>query len=365
MPQKTKKKKSTKSLKKNSSRKNLFRGILSLFIVLLIGGFAIGYRYYNLIYRINVDLGGKEKVYIYIPSHSGFEQVKSILYRENYIIDKAAFEWLSEKKGYNTKVKSGRYLLKNHMDNNEVINLLRSGKQEPLKLTFNNIRTKQQFAGRISKQIEADSVSLTTYLNDTNFLKEYDLTTENAMCIFIPDTYELYWDTPAESFIQKMYNEYKIFWNEDRRNKAETMGLTLNEVVILSSIVYQETKKKDEMSIVAGVYLNRLKRNIPLQADPTIIFALGDFSIKRLLNYQLNIKSPYNTYKNTGLPPGPICLAEGYVIDKVLDYKKHNYLYFCAREDFSGYHNFAETSAQHAMNARKYHLALNKLKIKK
>jgi UPF0755 protein len=287
------------------------------------------------------------------------------LYKENYIIDKGSFEWLSEKKGYNVKVRSGRYLLKNHMNNNELINMLRSGKQEPVKLTFNNIRTKEQFAGRIGKQIEADSTSLLLLLNNENYLKKCDLNVENVMCIFIPDTYEMYWDTPAEKFFEKMYNNYKKFWNEGRRQKAANMGLTPNEVVILASIVYQETKKKEEMSRVAGVYLNRIHKKMPLQADPTIIFALGDFSIKRLLNYQLETESPYNTYKNLGLTPGPICLPETFVIDRVLDYEKHNYLYFCAKEDFSGYHNFAETAAQHALNAQRYHNALNNLQIKK
>jgi UPF0755 protein len=365
MPKKTKKGKSTKSGKKQSSRKNLFKGILTLVIVLMIGGLAIGYKYYNLIYLTNVNLGSKETVYIYIPTNSGFDAVKNILYKENYIINKASFEWLCEKKGYNLKVRSGRYLLKNHMSNNELINMLRSGKQVPVRLTFNNIRTKQQFAGRIGKLIEADSLSLMTLLLNENFLKKFDLDTNNVMCVFIPDTYEIFWDTPAEKFFEKMYDHYQKFWNQSRKQKAADMRLTPEEVVILASIVYQETKKKDEMSRIAGVYLNRIHRKIPLQADPTIIFALGDFSIKRLLNYQLEIESPYNTYKYIGLPPGPICLPEAIVVDKVLDYEKHDYIYFCAKEDFSGYHNFAETAAQHAVNALKYHNALNNLKIKK
>jgi UPF0755 protein len=365
MPRKTKKSKSSSSGKKTSSRKNLVRGILALIFILLIGGLAVGYKYYNLIYRTNVDLGSKKTTYIYIPTNSGFEDVKTILYKENYIVDKASFEWLCEKKGYNVKIKSGRYLLKNHMSNNELINMLRSGKQEPVKLTFNNIRTKQQFAGRIGKQIEADSTSLLSLLNDENFLKKYDLNIDNVMCIFIPDTYEMFWDTPAEKFFEKMHSQYQKFWNENRKQKAADMGLAPTDVVVLASIVYQETKKKDEMSKVAGVYMNRIHNKMPLQADPTIIFALGDFSIKRLLNYQLNIDSPYNTYKNLGLPPGPICLPEAFVVEKVLDYEKHDYLYFCAKEDFSGYHNFAETGAQHALNAQKYHNALNNLKIKK
>ncbi len=356
-------KKSKNSGKKHSSRKNLVRGILTLILVLLIGGMAVGYKYYNLIYRTNVDLGNKETTYLYIHTNSGFDDVKKILYQENYIIDKASFEWLCEKKGYNVKVKSGRYLLKNHMSNNELINMLRSGRQEAVKLTFNNIRTKKQFAGRIGKQIEADSASLINLLNDEDFLKKYGFNTENVMCIFMPDTYEMFWDTPAEKFFEKMHDHYQKFWNESRKQKAADMGLKPTEVVILASIVYQETKKKDEMSQVAGVYLNRIEKKMPLQADPTVIFALGDFSIKRLLNYQLQTESPYNTYKNLGLTPGPICLPEAFVVEKVLDYEKHDYIFFFFFLDFSGYHNFAETGAQHAVNAQKYHNALNKLKI--
>ncbi len=360
------KKKITKSKTgKSFKKKNLIVGILALMGILLLGALGVGYKYYNLVYRTNVDLGNKESVYLYIPTDSGFDKVKTILYKENYIIDKSSFEWLCEKKGYTTKVKSGRYLLKNHMNNNELINMLRSGMQEPVKLTFNNIRTKIQFAGRVGKQIEADSVSLLALLNDKDFLKKHDLTPENVMCIFRPDSYEMFWDTPAVKFFEKMDNEYKKFWNESRRKKAYEMGLSPADVVILSSIVYQETKKKDEMSRIAGVYLNRIRKKMPLQADPTVIFAIGDFSIKRLLNYQLQIESPYNTYKNLGLPPGPICLPEGFVIDKVLEAEDHNYLYFCAKEDFSGYHNFAETNAQHELNAKKYHDALNRKNIKR
>ena len=364
MPRKKKKGKTNKSGSKNF-RKNIIKGVFALAAVLLIGGMAIGYKYYNLIYRPNVDLGSKETTYIHIPTKSSFQDVKNILYKDHYIVDTASFEWLCEKKGYIVKVRSGRYLIKNHMSNNDLINLLRSGKQVPVKLTFNNIRTKQQFAVRIGKEIEADSASLLALLWNKEFLNKYDLTLDNVMCIFLPDTYEMYWDTPAEKFFLKMLDHYNKFWNENRQQKAADIGLTPIEVSVLASIVYQETKKKDEMTRVAGVYMNRIHKKIPLQADPTIIFALGDFSIKRLLSYQLNIESPYNTYKNLGLPPGPICLPDANVIDAVLDYEKHDYLYFCAKEDFSGYHNFAETGAQHAINAQKYHRALNNLKIKK
>lgn len=356
---------SKKSKKKNDFWKKFLLGFLAFVAICIIVGLVIGHKYYKYIYVKNVNLGNKKELYVYIPTNSNFENVKKILYKQDLILDTNSFEWLCEKKGYTLKVKSGRYLLKNKMSNNELINMLRSGKQEPLKLTFNNIRTKEQFISKVSKLIEADSLSLTALLNDDVFLEKYELTTDNVMCIFIPDTYELYWDTPAEKFFQKMYHEYEKFWNKNRKDKASAMGLNPKEVVVLASIVYQETKKKDEMSKVAGVYINRINKGIPLQADPTVIFAIGDFSIKRVLTAQTRFDSPYNTYKYRGLPPGPICLPAGFVVDKVLDYEKQDYLYFCAKEDLSGYHNFAETGAQHAQNAQKYHYALNRLKIKK
>ncbi|HOY33330.1 MAG TPA: endolytic transglycosylase MltG [Bacteroidales bacterium] len=358
-------KKTKRSGKKSKFWRNVLRGFMVFVIICLIAGFFIGYRYYKLIYVENVELDGKKELYVYIPSKAGFDDVKKILYPQHIIKDTNSFEWLCEHKKYSLNVKSGRYLLKDGMSNNEFINLLRSGKQDPVKLTFNNIRTKEQFISRVTRFIEADSLSLINLLNDTAFLSKYGLDPDNVMCIFIPNTYELFWDTPAEKFFVKMHAEYKKFWNKERLDKAAAVGLSPNDAVILASIVYQETKKKDEMPKVAGVYLNRIRIGMPLQADPTVIFALGDFSIKRVLTVQTQYNSPYNTYRYAGLPPGPICLPDSYVVDKVLDYEKHDYLYFCAKEDLSGYHNFAITPAQHAQNAQKYHNALNRRKIKK
>ncbi len=358
-------KKKKKSGGKNKFWKNFFRGFLVFVVICLIAGFFIGWRYYKLIYVKNVDLGGKKELFVHIPTNSNFNDVKKILYEQKIIVDINSFEWLCEHKSYTLNVKSGRYLIKDEMSNNELINMLRSGNQVPVKLTFNNIRTKEQFVSRVTKLIEADSVSLLNLLSDTAFLGKYDLNADDVMCIFIPNTYELFWDTPAKKFFEKMYSEYEKFWNKDRKEKASALGLSPNEAVILASIVYQETKKKDEMPKVAGVYINRLNIGMPLQADPTVIFAIGDFKIKRVLNAQTRYDSPYNTYKYAGLPPGPICLPDGFVVDKVLDCEKHDYLYFCAKEDLSGYHNFAVTSAQHSQNAQRYHDALNRRKIKK
>lgn len=361
--EKKKKKAGSGGWKKN--KKAVFTGIAAFIGIVLVGAGIIGYRYYKLVYNVNVDLHGKESSYLYIPSNADFTKVKTILYKEKYVIDTNAFEWLAEKKGYTESVKAGRYLLRDRMTNNALINLLRSGKQDPIKLTFNNVRTKEQFIAKLNTQLEADPDAVRRLLNDPEYLKKYGLDTDNVMCIFLPNTYEFFWNTTDTAFFSRMYREYSKFWNKQRCEKAAAAGLTKEQAVILASIVYSETKKKDEMSRVAGVYMNRIERGIPLQADPTVIFAIGDFSIKRVLTVQTRFESPYNTYLHTGLPPGPICLPEPYVIDKVLDFEKHDYIFFCAKEDFSGYHNFAKTAAQHEQNARKYRDALDRQKIKK
>lgn len=358
------KKKAKKTTGKKSKGKAVWKGLLALLILLLAGALLIGYRYYKLIYISNVDLGPKKEVYLYIPTGSNFDSVKNLLYKEAYIVDKNSFEWLCEKKGYSKNVKSGRYLLKDKMSNNELINLLRSGKQNPVKLTFNNIRTKEQLASRISKVLEADSASLILLLNNSDSLKSYGFNEDNIMAMFIADTYEFYWDTPARVFLNRMNKEFNRYWNNERTNKATQRGLSPIDISIIASIVYEETKKKDEMSRVAGVYVNRINQKMPLQADPTIKFALKNFSLKRVLTSHTLVESPYNTYMHSGLPPGPICIVSAVVLDKVVNFEEHNYLYFCAREDFSGYHNFAETLAQHNLNAQKYHQALNRLKIR-
>jgi UPF0755 protein len=348
--------------KKKSARtsmRRIFKALIALFLILAIGGGIIGYKYYQFVFKNNVDLGEKETLYFYIPTGSGFDDVTELLESGNILRDTYSFTWLSEKKGYTTSVKSGRYLLKHNMTNNALIDLLRSGRQSPVQFTFNNIRLREQLAGRAGKLIEADSASICSLLYDENYLMEkYQLSAEEVMCIFIPNTYEFFWNTSAEQFVERMHREFSKFWNEDRKAKAEAMGLNPVQVTILASIVDQETKKADEVGRVAGVFVNRLKKGMLLQADPTVIFALGDFSINRVLRRHTEYDSPYNTYRYPGLPPGPICLPSPAVVDKTLDYERHDYIYFCAKEDFSGYHNFAKTLSQHNQNAARYQQAL-------
>ncbi len=251
------------------------------------------------------------------------------------------------------------------MSNNELINMLRSGLQEPVNVVINIARTSDELAGKIAEQIEAPEEDLLNLMNDDQYLKPYGFDKQTVLGMFIPNTYEFWWNTNAESFFKRMYHEYDKFWNRERMGRAREMNFTRNQVITLASIVINETNKDDEYRRIAGVYINRLNQGIRLQADPTVKYALGDFERQRILKTDTYIRSPYNTYMHDGLPPGPIALPGINAIDAVLQYEKNDYLYFCAKEDFSGYHNFARTLAQHNKNARSYQKALNRRKILK
>jgi UPF0755 protein len=339
--------------------------IISIFLIITLVGAGVVYHFYQMIYEPNVVLKNEEAAYLFIKSNSNFEDLVNVLHSNNFIKDRNSFEWVAERKNYIYQIKPGRYLIKTGMNNDELVNLLRSGKQEPLKLTYNNIRLMPELAGVVAKQIEADSISLMSLFNNKLLQEKYRVNQETFRCLFIPNTYEFYWNTSAEDFISRMVKEYETFWNEGRLQKAEKIGLTPHQVSVLASIVQKETSKNDEKPRVAGVYLNRLKTGMLLQADPTLIYALGDFTIKRVLNVHKEIDSPYNTYKYKDLPPGPICLPEISSLDAVLNAENHSYYYFCAKEDFSGYHNFARTYAEHKVNANKWYKALNALKVYK
>lgn len=255
------------------------------------------------------------------------------------------------------------------MNNNDIINSLRISL--PVKLAFNNQERLEDFAGRIGSQIEADSTSLMKAFTDKAFLDENGFTEENVLSMFIPNSYEFFWNTSAEKFRDRMAKEYRAFWNDERKAKAEAQNLTPLEVSTLASIVHKETVKTDERPRVAGVYLNRLKSGIKLEADPTVIYAVkkeaNDFNrvIKRVLYKDLETVSPYNTYRNFGLPPGPIAMPDVSAIDAVLNPEKHNYIYFCASVTNFGYHEFAVTPAQHEVNRQKYVAWVNKQGIKR
>lgn len=344
-------------------KRGIFKILLFLLILSLIIGASAIAAYWYILVKSNVKV--TEDTFIYIKSNSDYVDVLQTLKSENIIDNVATFEWVAQKKQYPSKVKAGKYLVKPGTNNNDLVNMLRSGDQVPVYLEFNSIRTAEQLAERISKQIEADSLSIINLLNDTAFIRNKGFDQYNRISVFIPNTYEIWWNTSAQDLYDKMYSEYQKFWNEDRKNKAKLLNMNPLEVISLAAIVEQETSKKDERPKVAGVYLNRIKTGMPLQADPTLIFAAGDFSIRRVLNHHKEIESPFNTYKYTGVPPGPICVPSISSIDAVLDFENHNYIFFCAKDDFSGYHNFAVTYNEHLINARKYQAAMNRKKIMK
>lgn len=345
-------------------RSGWFGIFMTVGIILIAAGVFTVYKAYTILYKSNVNFNGKKSEYLYIRTGADFTEVADTLYNGKYLINPETFNWLADFKDYKNHVKPGKYQIKTGMSNNDLINMLKSGRQEPVKLIFNNVRTKYHLAGKIAKQLEADSLSVINLLNDTEYLRKFGFTPDNAVVVFIPNTYEIYWNTSAKQLFEKMNEEYEKFWDSKRKEKAKKAGLSSIELEILSSIVQEETKQYTEMPAIAGLYINRLNKGMNIEADPTVKFAIGDYTIKRVLKRHLEFESPYNTYKHKGLPPGPICLPDPKVIDKVLDFETHNYIYMCAKEDFSGYHNFAKTGVEHAANARRYQNALNRLQIR-
>ncbi len=347
----------------NKSKLMLFpkvgKFIIIFFAFALIVAGLRAYQLYSYIFMENVK---SEKAFI-IREGTNFDQIINLLEENDIVLNYKAFKWVSKKKNYANLIKPGRYLLKKGMNTNQMVNMLRAGEQAPLNVTFNNIRFKEELAGKISHYIQADSLSLLMLFDDYAKIESYGFTPETYKAMFIPNTYRFYWTTTANQFADRMKQEYDRFWNSVRKEKAEKLGLTPVQVATLASIVQEETAKTDEMERIAGVYMNRLKRGMLLQADPTVKYAAGDFTLRRILNVHLEIDSPYNTYKYAGLPPAPINFPEVTAIDAVLNFEKHDFLYMVAREDFSGYHNFSRTLAEHNRNAAKYHQALNNMKI--
>ena len=344
----------------------MFKKIIISILLIGIGiGAYIGYTMYTRIYMPNVTLTKSKTAYFYIKTGSNFTDVANGLYEGGYIKNRTSFEWVSQKKSnFTENIKPGKYLLKEGMSNNELVDLLRSGKQEPVKLSFDHIRTVKELAGKVSREIEADSISIYNLLTDRDFVSKYGLDNKTILTLFIPDTYDFYWNTSAEQMVKKMAQEYKSYWTDERKQKAKAMNLSQSEVSILASIVQSEQSvRADERPRVAGLYINRLKIGMRLQSDPTVIYAVGDFEIERVTGKHLAIESPYNTYRNSGLPPGPIVLPSIKSLDAVLNYEKHHYIYMCAKEDFSGYHNFAVNFSEHQVNARKFQQELNRRNI--
>lgn len=329
----------------------------AIITVLLIGG-IIGYNYYQKIFGKAIT---KETV-LFVYSTDSLVNIKDKI--AEYSKHPSTFLLVAAKKNF-SKPKSGRYILKEGMSNNDLVNMLRIGNQTALNVSFNNQDTLEKFAGRIAEQLEIDSLSILNSFTDAKFLSENKLTPKSVLQICIPNSYQIYWNISADGFRDKLLLEYNRFWNSSRLEKAKALKMSKEEVITLASIVQKETAKNSERPIVAGLYLNRLKDGWPLQADPTIIYSIReqkgqDFAVKRVLTADLDINSPYNTYKNIGLPPTLISMPDISSIDAVLNADKHKYMYMCASVDKIGYHTFAKTLTQHNNNAAKYHIWLNK-----
>ena len=327
---------------------------IGIFIaVLALIGIFYAYRIYSRIYSSNVV----ETTFVYIPTGANFQEFLPLI--EPYLKDLDGFVWVAEKKNYPNTIRAGKFKIDKGMSNEELVNHLRGGKQETVTLTFNNQDSFEKLAGRIAAQIEADSLSVLNALQEKGFQEENGFDISTALSMYIPNSYDFYWNTSAKGFRDRMLTEYRRFWNEQRLAKAEQLKLTPMQVSTLASIVQKETAVVSERKTVAGLYLNRLWDFWPLQADPTIIYALKqkygqDKEYKRVLNKDLTIDSPYNTYVNFGLPPGPIGMPDISSIDAVLNYEKHDYYYMCASVENIGQHEFAKTLAEHNANARAY-----------
>jgi UPF0755 protein len=338
------------------------RAIWPGIVLVLAISFVLEFRYYRANYAPNVVL--PDKAYLYIRPGADFDEVLDSLRSLHALKNEHTFIKAAKRKNYPDNIHAGRYKLTGGMSNKALVHALALGMQEPVRLTLSgNIRTNRRLAALLARHIEPDSLDILRALNDTHLTASYGFTPATIMGMFVPNTYEVYWNINAAALMQRMKKEYDAFWNAGRREKAAAMHFTPEEVVTLASIVCEETLKADEMPRIAGVYVNRLQKGIPLQADPTLKHAAGDFTLRRVLDRHKAIDSPYNTYKYPGLPPGPICVPPPVAIDAVLDYEVHRYLYFCARADFSGYHSFSQTLAQHNEYARAYQQALSRNRI--
>ena len=332
---------------------NLKKFILLISGLLLIIGAVLAYTLYSKVYKPNTIAQGE----LYIPTGSNFEDVQQLV--RPFLKRVKPFTWVGELKKYDKNIKAGKYVISLNMSNNDLVNLLRSGQQTPVMLSFNNQDTFEKLAGRISQQTEADSVSLLNVMLDAAFLKDSEFNKQTALGMYIPNTYEFFWNTNAIGFRDRMQNEYNRFWNSQRKQLASNIKLSNIEVITLASIVQKETAQTSERKRVAGLYLNRLRDGWPLQADPTIIFALKkefgeSMEVRRVLMKDLKINSPYNTYKHAGLPPGPIAMPDISSIDAVLNAEKHDFYYMCASVKSPGLHEFASTLSAHNRNARIY-----------
>lgn len=343
----------------NKKKRNLLIGVIAFVVLSGIAGAAHVYYYiFAKPFRLT------KTAYIYIDRNDDMDSVFHKIMETGQPRQMHGFKALAKHYGYADRIKTGRYAIKPTDNMRYLYRRLSMGYQTPVNLTIGSVRTLDRIAKAVGKQLMIDSAEVAKLLTDTAYIRHLGYNGQTLPALFIPNTYEVYWNISAQDFMERMLKENKAFWNEKRLKQTEEIGLTPVEVATLASIVEEETANQSEKPMVAGLYINRLKRGMLLQADPTVKFSMQDFGLKRILYKHLETDSPYNTYKHAGLPPGPIRVPSFQGLESVLNYTKHDYLYMCAKEDFSGTHNFAVTSAQHAANARRYRQALNKRGIR-
>jgi UPF0755 protein len=335
------------------------RILVVLFLFMFIG-LSLAVYFFYAVYGGNTVIPNGETI-ITIHEDDGYDDVKTMLTDSQFIKSSFTYDLVAKFMNYNDgNIKDGKYKIKDGWNNRDLIGILRSGNQVPINVTFNNVRNIEELSGKLAPYFASDSLDILKHFTSEETLNKMELNKENIMTLFIPNTYQMYWNASPAAILERNKKEYNSFWNNDnRKEKAQDLELSKAEVYTLASIVEKETNHKAERKRMAGVYLNRLKRGIPLQADPTVVYAVGDFSIRRVLNVHLEYDSPYNTYKYAGLPPGPIYMPSVNSIDAVLNAEEHDYLYFCAKPGYDGAHLFAKTLRQHNVNANKYRQWLN------
>ena len=337
------------------------KAILRIGFVLLLIGAVAGYMGYKWIFESNTNIS--EPYELYIKSQTTYEELQNQLITDSVLVNSWSFTQVSKLMKYGPdQIPSGRYIIQPDWSNKQIISALRAGRQSPIKLTISTARTVEDIAGVVAKKIEPDSTEIMALFKDASLIEEYGFTPETIISMIIPDTYEMYWNTDAKGFFSKMKDEYDKYWIK-YTDQLESLDMTKSEIATLASIVQKESNTKSEKPTIAGVYLNRLEQGIKLQADPTVVFGIGDFTIRRVLNRHLAQDTPYNTYLHEGLPPGPICMPSKSSIEAVLNAEKHDYLFFCAKPGYNAGHAFATSNQQHERNAAVYRKWLNQERI--
>ncbi|TGE22993.1 endolytic transglycosylase MltG [Hymenobacter metallicola] len=344
---------------------SLWRRVLwAVFFVFLLAGSVGLYQAWQLLWKPNVTASAFGPAYLYIRTGSSFRAVLDSLQKHELLRDSATFAQVARWRDYPARVRPGRYLLTPELGNSALVDKLLQGPQDTVAFTLDAFKYKPQLVRQVARQLEADSTQLRLLLNDNGLLlRRYQLDTTTILTMFLPGPYRFLWNTSATQFLDSAAAMHHRFWTPQRRQRADSLKLTPTQVHVLASIVQRETSEPTDKPIIAGVYLNRLRSGMRLQADPTLLWAIGNFGVKRVLNKDKLVDSPYNTYKNKGLPPGPITSANRQTLNAVLKPAAHKYFFFCARPDRSGFSDFAETYAQHKRNARKYQHTLDSLKI--